>query len=105
MWRKFVSFSAASGLVLMGSLAYAQQRAAEVAPARAMPALTLYNLLISVVYGLLGIALLIIGYYIFELVTPFSTKKELVEDQNVAIGLVVASMIMGMAIVIAAAIV
>lgn len=105
MLQKLILFSAASALTFMNSFANAQQQAAEMPAARAMPALTLYNLLISVVYGLLGMALLIIGYYIFELVTPFSTKKELVDDQNVAIGIVVASIIVGMAIIIAAAIV
>lgn len=66
---------------------------------------SLHHLLISIVYGLMGIALLIVGYYIFELVTPFSVKKELIEDQNIAIGVVMGAIILGMAIIIAAAII
>lgn len=63
------------------------------------------NLVISVIYGFVGILLLIAGYYLYELITPFSVKKELIEDQNIAIGVVVAAMILGMAIIIAAAII
>lgn len=62
------------------------------------------NLLISLVFGIAGMALLIGGYYAFELLTSYSISKELVEDHNVAVGVVVASVILGMAIVIAAAI-
>ncbi len=64
----------------------------------------LANLLISVVFGVVGMALLIGGYYVFELLTSYSIRKELVEDHNVAVGVVVAAVILGMAIVIAASI-
>lgn len=63
------------------------------------------NLLISLVYGVVGMLLLIGGYYFYELITPYSLRKELVEDQNIALGIVVAAIILGMAIIIAAAIV
>lgn len=81
--------------------------AQEVSPqqAREGAIFSLHYLLISIVYGLVGIALLIIGYYIFELVTPFSVKKELIEDQNIAIGVVIGAIILGMAIIIASAII
>lgn len=64
----------------------------------------LANLLISVVFGVVGMALLIGGYYVFELLTSYSISKELVEDHNVAVGVVVAAVILGLAIVIAASI-
>jgi hypothetical protein len=38
------------------------------------------------------------------MITPFSVKKELLEDQNIALGIVIAAFILGMAIIIAAAI-
>lgn len=62
------------------------------------------NLVISVVFGVVGMGLLIAGYYVFELMTSYSIAKELVEDHNVAIGLIVAAVILGMAIIIAASI-
>ena len=57
------------------------------------------------VLGLAGIAMLIIGYYIWELVTPYNLRRELQENKNVAVAVVVASFIVGMAIVIGAALI
>lgn len=69
------------------------------------PALTWSSIVTSIVYGLLGLILLLIGYYVYEFVTPFSVKEELVTHRNIAVGIVVAAFILGMAIVIAAAII
>jgi putative membrane protein len=69
------------------------------------PTLSWASLLTSVVYGLVGLILLLIGYYIYELITPFSVKEELISHRNPAVGMVVAAFILGMAIVIAAAII
>ena len=69
------------------------------------PTLSWSSLFTSVVYGIVGMILLIIGYYIYELITPWSVKDELISHRNPAVGLVVAAFILGMAIVIAAAII
>jgi hypothetical protein len=69
------------------------------------PALSWPSLLTSIVYGLLGLILLLIGYYIFEIITPWSVKDELISHRNPAVAMVVAAFILGMAIVIAAAII
>jgi putative membrane protein len=69
------------------------------------PTLSWTSLLTSVVYGLVGMILLLIGYYVYELITPWSVKDELISHRNPAVGLVVAAFILGMAIVIAAAII
>ena len=57
------------------------------------------------VLGLAGIAMLIIGYYIWELVTPYKLRRELQENKNLAVAVVVAAFIVGMAIVIGAALI
>ena len=69
------------------------------------PALSWASVLTSVVYGLLGLIMLLIGYYVYELITPWSVKEELIAHRNAAVGMVVAAFILGMAIVIAAAII
>jgi len=69
------------------------------------PTLSWTSLFTSVVYGLVGLILLLIGYYIYEIITPFSVKDELVSHRNPAVGMVVAAFILGMAIIIAAAII
>ena len=67
-------------------------------------AITWGSLLASVVYGVVGVLLLIGAYYLYELVTPYSVRKELIEDQNTALAIVVGAVILGMAIIIASAI-
>jgi putative membrane protein len=68
--------------------------------------LPLWRLVVDVsILGVAGIALLIIGYYIWELVTPYNLRRELQENKNLAVAVVVASFILGMAIVIGAALI
>jgi len=69
------------------------------------PILSWVSLLTSVVYGLVGLILLLVGYYIYEIITPWSVKEELITHRNPAVGMVVAAFILGMAIIIAAAII
>ena len=73
--------------------------AADVAPRIGMST----GLLLSVVYGLVGILLLMIGYKIFEWITPFSVNDALSKDQNRAVGIVVGAIFIGIAIIVAAA--
>jgi len=61
------------------------------------------GLLLSVVYGLVGILLLMIGYKMFEWITPFSVNDALSKDQNRAVGIVVGAIFIGIAIIVAAA--
>ena len=59
-------------------------------------------LLSTVVYGLIGIILCVTGYFAFDKIAGLSLKRELVEDQNVAIGIMLAGVFIGIAIVVAA---
>lgn len=58
----------------------------------------------SVVYGLLGLAFAILGYKVFELVLPFDVNKELSEDDNPAVGVLMAAVVLGVSVIMAAAI-
>jgi uncharacterized membrane protein YjfL (UPF0719 family) len=84
--------------------AMAGEVVAPVEPRFFVPALTWAGILSSIVYGLLGLILLLIGYYVYELITPWSVKEELTTHRNPAVAMVVAAFILGMAVVIAAAI-
>lgn len=61
-------------------------------------------LVASVVYSLLGMAVFALGFLIIRWVTPFSIRKEIEEDQNTSLGIVIGSIVIGLAIIIAAAI-
>ncbi|HWP47946.1 MAG TPA: DUF350 domain-containing protein [Candidatus Limnocylindrales bacterium] len=58
----------------------------------------------SVFSALLGILLFILAYKVYDLIVPFDLTKELEEDQNIAVGIVIAGMIIGISIIIAATI-
>jgi putative membrane protein len=62
-------------------------------------------LLDAALFGISGIVLLIIGYYVWELITPYNLRREIHENKNIAVAIVVAAFIIGMAIVIAASLI
>ncbi len=52
----------------------------------------------------MGLVVFALAYLVIDKVTPFSVRKELEEDHNVALAIVIASVILGSALIIAAAI-
>lgn len=64
--------------------------------------LTGWVFLSTLAYGLLGIGLCVLGYFAFDKIAGLSLQHELVEDQNVALGIMLAGVFIGIAIVVAA---
>ena len=62
---------------------------------------TMITTLIFVVIGLVFFA---ISFFILDKAMPYSIHKEIEQDQNTALGLIIGSMMLGIAIIIAAAI-
>ena len=58
----------------------------------------------SLVFALIGIVIFAIAFLIIVKVTPFSVRKEIEEDQNVAMAVLIGAIIIAIAIVLAAAI-
>ncbi len=44
-----------------------------------------------------------VAYAIIEKLSPFSVRKEISEDHNVALGIIIGSVILGLSIIIASA--
>lgn len=66
---------------------------------------TLLPLLVTtIVFVLLGLIVFALAFFVITKVTPFSVRKEIEDDQNVALAVVIASIILGSALIIAAAI-
>jgi uncharacterized membrane protein YjfL (UPF0719 family) len=61
-------------------------------------------LLNSLVYGLLGIALAILGFKLFDRLTPGNLQEEIIEKKNLAAAVLAGSVIIGICIVVAAAV-
>jgi uncharacterized membrane protein YjfL (UPF0719 family) len=70
-----------------------------------VPLSQLRDVLISTLaFSLLGILLFVLAYWALERITPFSVRKELEEDQNIAIAIVIAAVIIGIAMIVSAAV-
>jgi len=66
---------------------------------------TLFPLLVTtIVFVILGLIVFALAFFVITKVTPFSVRKEIEDDQNVALAVVIASIILGSALIIAAAI-
>jgi|688.fasta_scaffold968544_1 putative membrane protein len=58
----------------------------------------------SLVFSGIGIAVLLIAYFILEKITPENTWKKITEENNTAVALVLAALIIGVSMIISAAI-
>ncbi|NTW86719.1 MAG: DUF350 domain-containing protein [Holophagaceae bacterium] len=64
----------------------------------------LHQLLVAALFSVLGLLILGLVWLVLVKVLPFSLRKEMEDDQNVALGIVLGSLILGISIIIAAAI-
>ena len=64
----------------------------------------LLQIIPTVIYFVLGVVLFGLSVWLMERVTPFSIRKEIEEDQNIALGIVIGSALIGLAIILAAVI-
>jgi len=65
----------------------------------------LWNVLEStVIFVALGLIVFALAFLIVVLVAPFSVKKEIEEDQNTSLAIIIGAIIIGIAMIISAAI-
>lgn len=58
----------------------------------------------SFIYSILGTVILCLAFWFIETVLPFSMKKEIEEDENTSLGIILGAFIIGISLIIAAAI-
>lgn len=58
----------------------------------------------SLVYSLLGVFFMVIAFWIIDKITPYDLWKELIENRSQPLATVVAAIIIGISIIVAAAI-
>jgi putative membrane protein len=56
----------------------------------------------SLIYSVLGIVILVTLFWFVQRLLPFSIKKEIEEDQNISLGIILAAFIIGISMIIAA---
>jgi putative membrane protein len=55
----------------------------------------------TIIFGVLGIALMLLGFKAFDWITPkIDVEQELAKDHNIAVAIVVAAVIVGISIII-----
>lgn len=64
----------------------------------------LYGIFDTVIYSLIGIALMGFGFLLISFFTPFSIKKEIEDDQNISLGIIIGAVILGISIIVASVI-
>ncbi len=57
----------------------------------------------TIVFVVIGLIFFGIAFIIINKVAPFSVRKEIEEDQNTALGIVIGSVIIGIALIVSAA--
>ena len=62
------------------------------------------NIGIAVLWAVIGMALFACAFLVIKAVCPFSIRKEIEEDQNTSLGIVIGAVMLGIAIIVAAAI-
>jgi putative membrane protein len=58
----------------------------------------------SIVFALIGVIIFWLCFIIIDKLTPYKLWEEIVEKQNIALGIVVAAMCLGISMIVAAAI-
>lgn len=58
----------------------------------------------TLIFVFIGLIVFAIAYFIIVKVSPFSVKKEIEDDQNTALAIIIGAIIIGVAMIISAAI-
>lgn len=61
-------------------------------------------LLNSLIYSMMGVALFWFCFIVIDKLTPYDLWKEIIEEKNVSLAIVVAAMCLGIALIVASAI-
>lgn len=64
----------------------------------------LHTFLVTLGYTVFGLVIFGIAFWLIVQITPFSIRKEIEEDQNTAMAILIGAVMLGLAIIIAATI-
>lgn len=62
------------------------------------------NMLAALIYSLIGLAVFAIAFIVVDKLTPYHLWKEIIEEHNQALAIIVGAVAVGIAIIVAAAI-
>jgi putative membrane protein len=64
----------------------------------------IHTFLLTLAYTIFGLVVFAVAFWIIVKVTPFSIRKEIEEDQNISLAILIGSVMLGLAIIIASTI-
>lgn len=67
------------------------------------PATLTHALLYSMLFSLIGVVVFGVAFFVIAKIMPFSIRKEIEEDQNTALGIILGAVVLGLALIISAA--
>ena len=70
-----------------------------------MPETLVPNLIAAVVFALLGITIFLVSFLAIDRLTPYTLWKEIIDEHNTALAILIGAIALGMSIIIAAAII
>lgn len=62
------------------------------------------NMLAALIYSMIGLAVFAIAFIVVDKLTPYQLWKEIIEEHNTALAIIVGAVAVGIAIIVAAAI-
>lgn len=60
----------------------------------------LHGIAASLVFSIIGMIIFVAGFFVIKKMLPFDVNKEIEVDQNISLGLVISSFILGLAFII-----
>jgi len=64
----------------------------------------IHTFLVTLAYTIFGLVVFGVAFWIIVQITPFSMRKEIEEDQNTALAVIMAGVLIGISLIIAAAV-
>ena len=61
-------------------------------------------ILVTLAFGLIGMILFGLAFWLIVKITPFSIRKEIEDDQNTSLAILIGSVIIGIGLIVAAAV-
>lgn len=62
------------------------------------------SILSALIYSMIGIVLFAVAFFVIVKIAPFSIRKEIEEDQNTSLGIIIGAVILGISLIISAAV-
>ena len=62
------------------------------------------SILAALIYSLIGIVLFSLAFFVIIKISPFSIRKEIEEDQNTSLGIIIGAVIIGISLIISSAV-